>query len=74
MYIWLMIGYNRYVMQTNGIYNLFTRSNDRSLRAIGIASVNGMLGSELASLSFSDATVEISAGSGPVVGVGGCED
>ena len=74
MYIWLMIGYNRYVMQTNGIYNLFTRSNDRSLRAIGSARVNGMLGSQFVSLSFSDATVDMSTGSGPVVGVGGCED
>jgi len=74
MFICLKTGYNRYVMQTNGIYNLNTRLGDRSRMAMGSKRTNGMLGSVSVSLSFNAAAVVISTGRGPAVGVGGCGD
>jgi len=74
MVICLKIGYNRYVMHTNGIYNLNTWSNDRSLRTAGIMRALNMLDTVSVSLSFNAATFVILTGRGPAVGVGGCGD
>jgi len=75
MVICLKTGYNKYVMHTNGIYNLNTRLGDRSLNMMGSTRANGMLGSVSVSLSFNTAaTVVISTGRGPAVELGGCGD